>query len=68
MMWLQHILGLDSANGNWYLFWSGFASDLSEFAILGLVWRRLNCHTKGCWRLGLHHEGNLSVCTKHRSF
>jgi hypothetical protein len=40
---------------------------LGEFAILGLVWRKVNCHAKGCFRVGLHHvEGTPYIaCKKH---
>lgn len=64
---LEHWLGLTNASGKTYLFWSGLAGDLPEFAILGVVYKRLNCHSSGCWRLGLHHvEGTAYVtCRKH---
>lgn len=32
-----HILGLDNANGHWYLFWSGMGSDIGEFALVGAI-------------------------------
>lgn len=41
-----------------YNFWSGFGSDLGEVTILGAVvagYRKMNCHSKGCWRIA-HHE------------
>lgn len=34
---LIRLLGLNSANSKWYLFWSGFGGDISELAILGYV-------------------------------
>lgn len=66
MKWLGHVLGLDNASGHWYLFWSGFAGDLSYFGALAIVWRKFNCHTKGCWRIALHHSDGVAACPKHR--
>lgn len=68
MHFVAHVLGLDNASGPWYLFWSGFAGDLPEFAGVAIVWRRMNCHKKGCWRVGLHrHQGGHYVtCRKHK--
>lgn len=72
MNWLGHILGLDNLSGPWYGFWSGFAGDISQFALLGAgygLMRRHNCDVKGCWRFGIlpavvdgvtHH-----VCKRH---
>jgi hypothetical protein len=63
--WLITFAGLDG--GRWAAFWGGIGSCLSEFAILGLVWRRINCHAKGCLRIGMHHvEGTpYTTCRKH---
>ncbi len=63
MGWLAHILGLDSASGPWYLWWSGAGSDLGELTILVVVWRHLNCHEPGCWRLARHR---MPHCRKHQ--
>lgn len=52
---LAHMLGIDDPTGRWYAFWSGFGSDLQEFAILGAMvagYRKINCHYKGCPRIG----------------
>lgn len=70
MHWLAHVLGLDSASGGWYLGWSGFGSDITELAIVGALlaaWHRVNCHVKGCWRVGRQHvEGStFVVCRRH---
>jgi hypothetical protein len=72
MHWLQHFFGFDAGQGNGthYLFWSGAGSDLGEIAILGAIlgaWHRVNCHVKGCWRIGRQHvEGTTYVtCRKH---
>ena len=66
---LEHFLGFDMT-GNWYGFWSGFGSDLSEFAIFAALIamiRKHVCHVKGCWRIGrLPIEGTpWIVCRKH---
>ena len=70
LRWLAHLLGLDNASGHWYLWWSGFASDISEFAIIGAVWHGLNCHEDGCWRVGhrvtLEDNGShVRRCRRH---
>jgi hypothetical protein len=73
-MWafLAHVLGVDDVSGRWYAWWSGFAGDLSSFALFGGAYaliRRHNCDVHGCWRLGVlptdvggmvHH-----VCKRH---
>ena len=53
--------------GHWVIFWSGFGSCLTEFAIVGIVYRKLNCHQDGCRRLGVHKvEGTPYVtCRRH---
>ena len=45
----------------YYNFWSGFGSDLGEGTLIVAVGvgvstfvRKVNCHTKGCWRIGHH--------------
>ncbi len=65
--WFLHITGADNTSGVWYGFWSGFGSDLLEFTIVGTVWRKLNCHIKGCYRIGLHKvEGTPYItCKRH---
>jgi hypothetical protein len=61
--WLPHILGIDNLSGRWYGFWSGFGSDLAEFALVGALWHHLNCHEPGCWRLARHQMGGR--CRRH---
>jgi len=63
---LLTLFGL-TAGSRWNLFWGGIGSCLSEFAILGIVWHKLNCHARGCYRIGLHHvEGTPYItCRKH---
>ena len=67
---IGHLLGLDNASGPWYLFWSGFGSDLSELTGLGIFvymfWRKHNCHEPGCWRIGRFTAGQTVVCHRHR--
>jgi hypothetical protein len=51
-----------------YNFWSGFGSDLSEFAIIGYMAKaahHANCHTYRCWRLGRHvvANGQYKLCS-----
>ncbi len=45
--WILTFIGVSNPNGRWYLFWGGFGSSLGELAILGVVWRKVNCHAKG---------------------
>jgi hypothetical protein len=67
--WLLHFLGLDSASGTAYLWWSGAGSDLAELAIVGgliSVYRRHNCEVARCWRLGRHDTAaGHTVCRRH---
>lgn len=68
--WFLTVTGSNNTSGTWYGFWSGFGSDLTEFALLGTViglFRHHNCHVKGCFRIGHHPvEGtNYKTCHKH---
>jgi len=58
----------------YYNFWSGFGSDLGEATIISAVGigvytgvRKVNCHTKGCWRIGHHPlDGTPYIlCRRH---
>jgi hypothetical protein len=58
----------------YYNFWSGFGADLGEATLITAVAvgvytgvRKVNCHTKGCWRIGHHTlEGTPYIlCRKH---
>lgn len=50
---LLHILGVEPRSPSTaYNFWSGFGSDVGELAIIGGVWKMVNCHEVGCWRVG----------------
>jgi hypothetical protein len=69
--WLAHVLGLDP--GYWNMFWSGFGSCLSEFAILGggvAAYKRYTCHVdhpRFCWRPGVHPVAGtpFKTCRRH---
>jgi hypothetical protein len=60
-------IGVYNPSSRWYLFWGGFGSCLTEFAIVAVVWRKVNCHAKGCYRVGLHKvDGTPYItCKKH---
>lgn len=57
----------------YYNFWSGFGSDLGEATLISAVGvgvytgvRKVNCHTKHCWRIGHHPlEGTPFILCKH---
>jgi len=57
----------------YYNFWSGFGSDLGEATLISAVCvgvytgvRKVNCHTKGCWRIGHHAlEGTPFILCRH---
>ena len=57
----------------YYNFWSGFGSDLGEATLISAVCvgvytgvRKVNCHTKGCWRIGHHPlDGTPYILCKH---
>ncbi len=57
----------------YYNFWSGFGSDLGEATLISAVCaglytglRKVNCHTKGCWRIGHHTlDGTPYILCSH---
>jgi hypothetical protein len=57
----------------YYNFWSGFGSDLGEATLISAVGigvytavRKVNCHSKGCWRIGHHPlEGTPYILCRH---
>jgi hypothetical protein len=63
------VLGVDDLTGPWYGFWSGFGSDLTEFALVGALLgmiRAHNCEVHRCWRLGRHvTAAGQHVCRRH---
>ncbi len=68
--WTAIHIGSTKESGPYYGFWSGFGSDISEGAIaVGLYTglRKVNCHSRMCWRIGHHPlEGTpYHLCKKH---
>jgi hypothetical protein len=72
--WLQVHTGTVNEPGPYYGFWSGFGSDLTEFAIIGTIAtgvyqlvKKYNCHYPGCWRVGNHPAagGQFALCYRH---
>ena len=63
--WLGVLVGVDSVR--WSAWWGGFASDIPEFAILAVLYRKFECHALGCHRIALHHVQGTSfvTCKKH---
>jgi hypothetical protein len=57
----------------YYNFWSGFGSDLGEATLISAVCvgvytgvRKVNCHTKRCWRIGHHPlDGTPYILCRH---
>ncbi len=57
----------------YYNFWSGFGADLGEATLISAVGvgvytgvRKVNCHTRGCWRIGHHTlEGTPFILCRH---
>jgi hypothetical protein len=57
----------------YYNFWSGFGSDLGEATLITAVGigvytgvRKVNCHSKGCWRIGRHPlDGTPYILCRH---
>jgi hypothetical protein len=71
--WAAIHTGTSDESGIYYGFWSGFGSDLGEATLITAVGvgvytgaRKVNCHTKGCWRIG-HHvlEGTPYILCRH---
>jgi hypothetical protein len=53
----HHLLtwtGTFNESGGWYGFWSGFAGGFGILTILVVGYRKINCHTQRCWRIGHH--------------
>jgi hypothetical protein len=74
MSYLWHIIlnwtGTSAPGNEVYNFWSGFGSDIGEVVIIGAiyqVYRKHDCHAKGCWRIGRHVvDGTPYItCKKH---
>ena len=64
---------LNAGPDHYYNFWSGIGSDLGEATLISAVGigvytgvRKVNCHTKGCWRIGKHPlDGTPYVLCRH---
>jgi hypothetical protein len=55
--WTAIHIGSVNESGPFYGFWSGFGSDISEFAVAVGIYtgvRKVNCHSRRCWRIGHH--------------
>lgn len=39
MRFIEHILGLNDPSSFWYLFYSGFGSDIGEITLIGALFR-----------------------------
>lgn len=69
--WFLTATGSNNTSGVQYGFWSGFGSDLTEFAILGAIfstYRHHNCSVKGCPRLSHHEVEGTTFKTCHKHF
>lgn len=66
MHWLGHVLGLDSQNTPYYLFWSGVGPHIPTFVLTGAWYRRNHCHAPRCARIGRHTADGTPWCTRHR--
>ena len=64
---------LNGGPDKYYNFWSGFGSDLGEVTLITAVGigvytgvRKVNCHTRGCWRIGHHRlDGTPYILCRH---
>lgn len=70
--WLwRHFLqetGSSTSSSRAYNFFSGFGSDIGEVALIGAIvggYRKVNCHVKGCLRIGHYMAGIYKVCRRH---
>jgi hypothetical protein len=69
ILFLQHVLGIDTQASMWYNFWSGFGGCLAEFAILGgfiKFYKDHNCKVPHCWRVGHHPVDGTNYITCHK--
>jgi hypothetical protein len=66
---VMHALGWDGQTSDYYAAWSSSIPAL--IALLGMstlitgLWHGLNCHERGCWRLGKHKVGGTPWCSRH---
>lgn len=71
MMELWHDIltwtGSNNVSGTQYGFWSGFGSDVTEFAILGALLNHYRNHKcAACWRYGRHEVQGTKYKTCHK--
>lgn len=65
---IAHILGLDNANGPFYLFYNGVGADLTELTIVGALfgwWAKHTCHVHRCCRLARRAYDGHVLCNRH---
>jgi hypothetical protein len=69
----EHILqdafgwtGSWNESGAWYGWWSGAAGEVGFLAAFAVAYRKIECHSSGCHRIGHHKlEGSpYTVCSK----
>jgi hypothetical protein len=53
-------------SGNGYQLWSGVTGSTSVFAVFLVIYRKMNCHEPGCWRIGKHSVDGTPYVTCHR--
>lgn len=58
--WFQHFTGVDAPGSRTYNFWSGFGSDLSEFALVGVIIKGLTMYTR-------HHREHMAELRRQRN-
>jgi len=63
--WFLYITGV--TNLLWYNWWSGIVGDLALLGGFAMLYKKLNCHVRGCYRIGLHHvaNGKYTTCIRH---
>ncbi len=64
---IEHFTGMDNLSGPFYGFWSGFGSDITEFALLGAlisIYKQHKCAS--CWRVGRHPVEGTPYLTCHK--
>lgn len=51
--------------GRWYAFTSSFGSDLTELAVVGVVYKHFRCHS--CWRIARRQVAGTTyrTCWRH---
>lgn len=66
LTWAGYWSGITDEAGRGYAAWSGIAS-LSFLAGGAVVYRKLNCHTVRCWRMGHHAvpDSAYVICKRH---